>query len=193
MGGRGQFVLREFYDPFLSYGLDILPKKFNFIDVGCSRGFFTLYLLAINNPDSKGICIDPFNYALDDLSEVLKLNKFENIKIIHGVVSDKVNDKTFVHNTVIPSEASIIKKESQIIITTDSKYVQNGITNWINNWKLKGWKTANKKPVKNKELWIELDALTSIHNITWEWVKGHTGHPGNEKADELANKGIDAL
>ena len=114
MGGRGQFVLREFYDPFLSYGLDILPKKFNFIDVGCSRGFFTLFLLAINNPDSKGICIDPFNYALDDLSEVLKLNKFENIKIIQGIVSDKMNDKTFIHNTTIPSEASIIKKESHL-------------------------------------------------------------------------------
>ena len=113
-GGRGQFVLREFYDPFLSYGLDILPKKFNFIDVGCSRGFFTLFLLAINNPGSKGICIDPFNYALDDLSEVLKLNKFENTKIIHGVVSDKVNDKIFVHNTDTPSEASIIKKESHL-------------------------------------------------------------------------------
>ena len=95
--------------------------------------------------------------------------------------------------TAVIEALKIIKKESQIIITTDSKYVQNGITNWINNWKLKGWKTANKKPVKNKELWIELDALTSIHNITWEWVKGHTGHSGNERADKLANKGIDDL
>ena len=95
--------------------------------------------------------------------------------------------------TAVIEALKIIKKESKIVITTDSKYVQNGITDWINTWKLKGWKTANKKPVKNKELWIELDALTSIHNITWEWVKGHTGHPGNEKADELANKGIDAL
>ena len=95
--------------------------------------------------------------------------------------------------TAVIEALKIIKKESKIVITTDSKYVQNGITDWINNWKLKGWKTANKKPVKNKELWIELDALTSIHNITWEWVKGHTGHSGNERADKLANKGIDDL
>ena len=112
MGGRGQFVLREFYDPFLAHGLDILPKKFNFIDVGCSRGFFTLFLLATNSSDAKGICIDPFDYALADLSEVLKLNKFENIQIIKGVVSDKTSDKIFVHNIEVPSEASVIKKES---------------------------------------------------------------------------------
>ena len=114
MGGRGQFVLREFYDPFLTYGLDILPKKFNFIDVGCSRGFFTLYLLATNSSDAKGICIDPFDYALDDLSEVLKLNKFENVRIIKGVVSDKTKDKMFVHNIDVPSEASVIEKKSHI-------------------------------------------------------------------------------
>ena len=95
--------------------------------------------------------------------------------------------------TAVIEALKIIKKESKIVITTDSKYVQNGITDWINNWKLKGWKTANKKPVKNKELWMNLDELTLIHNITWEWVKGHTGHPGNERADELANKGIDDL
>ena len=95
--------------------------------------------------------------------------------------------------TAVIEALKIIKKESQIVITTDSKYVQNGITDWINNWKLKGWKTANKKPVKNKELWMNLDELTLMHNITWEWVKGHTGHPGNEKADQLANKGIDEL
>ena len=95
--------------------------------------------------------------------------------------------------TAVIEALKIIKKESKIVITTDSKYVQNGITDWINNWKLKGWKTANKKPVKNKELWIELEELTTIHNITWEWVRGHTGHSGNERADKLANKGIDDL
>tara|TARA_Y100000590_G_scaffold135293_1_gene154757 strand:+ start:6505 stop:7356 length:852 start_codon:yes stop_codon:yes gene_type:complete len=111
MGGRGQFVLREFYDPFLTYGLDMLPKKFNFIDVGCSRGFFTLFLSAVNSPESKGICIDPFDYALDDLSEVIKLNNFKNIEIIKGVVSDQSTDKKFIHNINMPSEASIIKKK----------------------------------------------------------------------------------
>jgi len=95
--------------------------------------------------------------------------------------------------TAVIEALKIIKKESKIVIITDSKYVKNGITDWINNWKVKGWKTANKKPVKNKELWIQLDDLTNLHDIKWEWVKGHAGHPGNEKADELANKGIDEL
>ena len=85
----------------------------------------------------------------------------------------------------------IIKYRSKIIIMTDSKYVKNGISDWINNWKAKGWKTANKKPVKNKELWQELDNLSSNHQIEWKWVKGHAGHPGNEKADHLANEGIE--
>ena len=85
----------------------------------------------------------------------------------------------------------IIKYSSKIVIMTDSKYVKNGISDWINNWKAKGWKTANKKPVKNKELWQELDDLSSNHEIEWKWVKGHAGHPGNEKADQLANEGIE--
>ena len=85
----------------------------------------------------------------------------------------------------------IIKYSSKIIIMTDSKYVKNGISDWINNWKAKGWKTANKKPVKNKELWQELDNLSSNHEIEWKWVKGHAGHPGNEKADQLAYEGIE--
>ena len=78
-------------------------------------------------------------------------------------------------------------------LTTDSKYVMNGITEWIENWKKNHWKTANKKPVKNKELWIELYNLKSKHQINWNWVKGHAGHRENEIADELANKGIDNL
>ena len=87
----------------------------------------------------------------------------------------------------------LIKNQSKIIVTTDSTYVKNGINEWIHNWKLRGWKTANKKPVKNKELWQELDVLSSEHQIDWKWVRGHTGHPGNEKADLLANQAIDEL
>ena len=79
------------------------------------------------------------------------------------------------------------------IIYTDSKYVMDGITNYIKRWKINGWKTASKKPVKNSELWKSLDSLNSFHNIQWNWVKGHSGHPGNEKADTLANLGIDKL
>ena len=78
-------------------------------------------------------------------------------------------------------------------LTTDSKYVMKGITEWIENWKKNHWKTANKKPVKNKDLWIELYDLKSKHQINWNWVKGHDGHRENEIADELANKGIDNL
>ena len=83
-----------------------------------------------------------------------------------------------------------ISKPFDIEITTDSKYVKNGITAWIYNWKRNGWKTASKKPVKNKELWIELDNLIQKHNVSWKWVKGHSGHIENERADELANEAI---
>ena len=93
--------------------------------------------------------------------------------------------------TAVIESLKLIKNPSKIIITTDSTYVKNGITEWIHNWKLKGWKTANKKPVKNKQLWQELDVLTNNHQIEWKWVKGHAGHAGNERADELANEGID--
>jgi len=83
-----------------------------------------------------------------------------------------------------------ISKPFEIVITTDSQYVKNGITSWIHNWKKNGWKTAAKKPVKNKELWIELDHLIQKHNVSWKWVKGHSGHIENERADELANEAI---
>ena len=83
-----------------------------------------------------------------------------------------------------------IKENAHIEITTDSMYVKNGINQWINNWKKNGWKTAAKKPVKNKDLWKELDELVQNYSIKWLWVKGHSGHPGNERADQLANEAI---
>ena len=95
--------------------------------------------------------------------------------------------------TAVIESLKLIKNSSKIIITTDSTYVKNGINDWIHNWKLKGWRTANKKPVKNKELWQELDKLSSKHQIDWKWVRGHTGHAGNERADQLANNAIDEL
>ena len=79
----------------------------------------------------------------------------------------------------------------EIEIITDSKYVMNGILNWINNWKKNGWKTASKKPVKNKELWVKLDILLSKHKVNWKWVKGHSGNNNNETADYLARKFIE--
>ena len=86
-----------------------------------------------------------------------------------------------------------IEKKSAITLITDSKYVKDGIQSWIQNWKKNGWKTAAKKPVKNKELWIELDELIVRHNITWEWVKGHAGNTHNEKADYLARRYIEEM
>ena len=85
------------------------------------------------------------------------------------------------------------EEKQTITLITDSKYVKEGIQSWIQNWKTNGWKTASKKPVKNKELWIELDELIATHNITWEWVKGHAGNIHNEKADYLARQYIEAV
>ena len=82
---------------------------------------------------------------------------------------------------------------SDIYLTTDSNYVKDGVEKWIASWKRNGWKTASKKPVKNKELWMRLDELNSFHNVSWNWVKGHSGHRENEIADSLANRGIDEL
>lgn len=83
--------------------------------------------------------------------------------------------------------------ERKVTLYTDSKYVMDGINDWLPGWKKRGWKTAAKKPVKNQDLWQQLDAATERHDITWKWVKGHNGNPGNEEADELANRGIDEL
>lgn len=89
------------------------------------------------------------------------------------------------------SALETLSSPSSITIVTDSSYVKDGITKWIFGWKAKGWKTANKKPVKNEELWKRLDAATAKHDVTWEWVKGHAGHPENERADELARQGME--
>ncbi len=83
-----------------------------------------------------------------------------------------------------------LERASTITVTTDSAYVKNGVTGWIHGWKRNGWKTAAKKPVKNVELWQRLDTAQARHDVTWEWVKGHAGHPENEKADELARAGM---
>ena len=83
-----------------------------------------------------------------------------------------------------------LKRPCTIDLHTDSQYVKNGITSWIHNWKRNGWRTADKKPVKNDELWKRLDEALARHTVRWHWVKGHAGHPENERADELANLGV---
>ena len=86
-----------------------------------------------------------------------------------------------------------LKRPCEVILTTDSQYVRKGITEWIAGWKRRGWKTADKKPVKNQDLWQRLEAATHKHEIHWKWIKGHSGHEENERADQLANRAIDEL
>jgi len=95
--------------------------------------------------------------------------------------------------TAVIEALRALKQPSDVILTTDSQYVRKGITEWLAGWKRKGWQTAAKKPVKNAELWREIDSLAALHRIDWRWVKGHSGHPENERADVLANRGIDEI
>ena len=94
--------------------------------------------------------------------------------------------------TAVIRALEALSRPSRVVLYTDSQYVQKGIQQWIHSWKRNGWKTADKKAVKNKELWLELDELRRRHDIEWHWVKGHAGHPENERADALANFGIPA-
>ena len=121
------------------------------------------------------------------------LLKYENNKKeINGAKALTTNNAMEL-TAVIESLKTIKTTSFKIIITTDSQYVKNGITKWIIDWKIKNWKTSNKKLVKNRKLWEQLDLLTNNFNIEWRLVKGHTGHFGNERADELANIAIDTL
>jgi ribonuclease HI len=86
-----------------------------------------------------------------------------------------------------------LTRPCEVIVHTDSQYVQKGISEWIHGWKARGWKTAARAPVKNVDLWQELDAAQARHQIEWRWVRGHNGHPGNERADMLANRGVETL
>ena len=119
--------------------------------------------------------------------------------IINGQESKKIfGGKIETTNNEMELTAAIKGLESfnsprDLDLYTDSKYVMDGINNWIHNWKRNGWKTANKKPVKRSNLWMELDKLNSFHDVKWYWVKGHSGDIGNDMADELANQGIDSL
>ena len=94
--------------------------------------------------------------------------------------------------TAVIRALEALSRPSRVVLYPDSQYVQKGIQQWIHSWKRNGWKTADKKAVKNKELWLELDELRRRHDIEWHWVKGHAGHAKNERADELANRGIPA-
>ena len=117
------------------------------------------------------------------------INNSNNFSELKGTQQQTTNNR--MELIAVIEGLKSIKENENIEITTDSMYVKNGINQWINNWKRNGWKTAAKKPVKNKDLWQELDELVQNYSIKWIWVKGHSGHPGNERADQLANEAIE--
>jgi ribonuclease HI len=112
-------------------------------------------------------------------------------KELFGGTPDTTNNR--MELTAVIEALSALKRPCEIILHTDSQYVQKGITEWINGWKSRGWKTASRAPVKNVDLWQALDAAQARHKIEWRWVKGHAGHDGNERADALANRGVETL
>ncbi|ACV27340.1 ribonuclease HI [Kangiella koreensis] len=120
---------------------------------------------------------------------LLRYNKHE--KHLFGGELNTTNNRMELMAAIEALKA--LKDKCQVDLTTDSVYVKNGINQWLENWKAKGWKTANRKPVKNQDLWQQLDQQVARHNVTWHWVKGHSGHPENDIADELANKGVEKV
>jgi ribonuclease HI len=112
-------------------------------------------------------------------------------KELHGGEPGTTNNRMELTAVIRALEA--LKRPCKVVVHTDSVYVQKGITEWIHGWKKRGWKTASKEPVKNIDLWQELDRLVQTHSIDWRWVKGHAGHEGNERADALANRGVDMV
>lgn len=115
----------------------------------------------------------------------------EKEKYLYGAEAQTTNNRMELTAAIRALEA--LKKQCDVVLTTDSQYVQKGIQEWLPNWKKKAWRTSDNKPVKNADLWQELDMLSQQHKIKWCWVKGHSGHRENELADQLANKGIDEL
>ncbi len=110
-------------------------------------------------------------------------------KELHGGEAQTTNNR--MELTAVIEGLRALKGPSQVRVYTDSQYVQKGISEWIHSWKRRGWRTADKKPVKNEDLWRALDEAAGRHRVEWHWVRGHAGHPENERADALANKGID--
>lgn len=109
-------------------------------------------------------------------------------KELSGGAADTTNNR--MELTAAIEALTALTRPCKVDLYTDSSYVKDGITQWIDRWKRNGWRTANKKPVKNEELWRALDEALARHDVTWHWVKGHAGDPGNEKADELARQGM---
>ena len=105
---------------------------------------------------------------------------------------EKLTTNNRMELTAVIEALASLKRRCTVALYTDSEYVRNGITTWIHGWKKRGWLTADKKPVKNVELWQRLETLAAGHDVKWHWVKGHSGDPGNERADRLANRGVES-
>jgi len=112
-------------------------------------------------------------------------------KELHGGVAGTTNNR--MELTAVIEALKALKRPCEVVVHTDSQYVQKGMREWLPNWKRRGWRTADKKPVRNADLWQELDALVALHEVEWRWVRGHAGDPGNERADALANQGVASL
>ncbi len=111
------------------------------------------------------------------------------VRELCGGEPDTTNNRMEITAAIRALEA--LKERCRVRVFTDSTYVKNGITEWLPNWRRRGWRTAGRKPVKNQDLWQDLASMTDRHEVSWHWVKGHAGHPGNERADRLANQGLD--
>jgi ribonuclease HI len=112
-------------------------------------------------------------------------------RLLSGAEAQTTNNRMELRAAI--EGLAALKRRSKVVLTTDSQYVRNGIEHWLPGWKRKGWRTASRKPVKNRDLWEALDALAQGHDVEWHWVRGHSGHPENERADEAANEAIDNL
>lgn len=112
-------------------------------------------------------------------------------RTLHGGELMTTNNRMELTAAIHALEA--LKRPCRVTLTTDSQYLRKGITEWLADWKRRGWKTSARKPVKNVDLWQRLEAAVSRHEVDWHWVRGHSGHPENERADQLANQGIDEL
>lgn len=112
-------------------------------------------------------------------------------KELYGGEANTTNNRMELSAVIFGLQA--LSRSVEVTVITDSQYVKNGMQQWIHSWKRNGWRTAARKPVKNVDLWQQLDELVTQHEVSWQWVRGHSGHEENERADELANKGIDEL
>jgi len=115
----------------------------------------------------------------------------ENERLIHGAEAHTTNNR--MELTAAIRALAALQHPSRVVLTTDSQYVRQGITQWITGWKRNGWQTSARKPVKNQDLWQQLDDVLARHQVEWHWVRGHSGHAENERVDQAANEAIDAM